>query len=103
MIDDGCHRRDLAATSLPIMLLQTIANEKNEQMADISPKFGSLPTALRSYKSQVCKDSHKINANFGWQPRFWDHIIRNDESYRRIKQYIIDNPKKRGVDKFNGQ
>jgi len=31
--------------------------------------------------------------NFGWQPRFHDHIIRNEDDLNRIRQYIIDNPK----------
>nr|NQU89945.1 hypothetical protein [Bacteroidota bacterium] len=29
-----------------------------------------------------------------WQPNYHDHVIRNDEEYKRIKQYIINNPKK---------
>ena len=30
--------------------------------------------------------------NFSWQPRFYDHIIRNHESFVRISYYIINNP-----------
>jgi len=33
------------------------------------------------------------NIDFAWQSRFHDHIIRNNESYNRIRNYIIDNPK----------
>ena len=32
--------------------------------------------------------------DFGWQPRFYDHIIRDEESFDRIRQYIADNPLK---------
>jgi REP element-mobilizing transposase RayT len=28
-----------------------------------------------------------------WQPRFHDHVIRNEKEYFAIKQYIKDNPK----------
>ncbi len=28
-----------------------------------------------------------------WQPRFHDHIIRDNAEYYRIRQYIINNPK----------
>jgi REP element-mobilizing transposase RayT len=36
-----------------------------------------------------------------WQSNYHDHIIRNDESYRKIKNYIRTNPKKWDDDKFN--
>ncbi|MCF8351217.1 MAG: hypothetical protein K9H15_08605, partial [Bacteroidales bacterium] len=28
-----------------------------------------------------------------WQRDYWDHIIRNQKSYERISEYIINNPK----------
>ncbi len=31
--------------------------------------------------------------NTNWQHDYYDHVIRNYESYIRIKQYIINNPK----------
>ena len=66
---------------------------KNIQMAAISPKRGSLASIIRSYKSAVSKEAHKIDLNFAWQTRFHDHIIRDDSAYYRISKYIIDNPK----------
>ncbi|MFW6145457.1 MAG: transposase, partial [bacterium] len=73
---------------------------KNQFMSNISPKPGSVSTIIRSYKSIVTKHARKINPAFAWQSRFYDHIIRNDRSYERIKQYIIDNPKNWKHDKF---
>ena len=35
-----------------------------------------------------------------WQHDYYDHVIRNDESYIRIKDYIIDNPKNWKEDRF---
>src|SRR5688572_10456660 len=49
---------------------------KNERMAKISPVPGSVPTIIRSYKSVVSKNARKIHVDFGWQTRFYDHIIR---------------------------
>jgi len=37
-----------------------------------------------------------------WQRNFWEHIIRNDNEYNRIVQYIIKNPLKWDNDKLNG-
>ncbi|HCQ8037603.1 REP-associated tyrosine transposase [Klebsiella quasipneumoniae] len=31
-----------------------------------------------------------------WQPRFWEHAIRNEEDYRRHMDYVYINPVKHG-------
>ena len=38
-----------------------------------------------------------------WQRNYWEHIIRNENEYNRIVQYIIDNPQKWNNDKFNNR
>jgi putative transposase len=88
----------LHATSLPPN--PTTPSPKNEKMASISPKPGSLSTIIRSYKSVVTKNARHIHADFAWQPRFHDHIIRTNESYQNIKTYINENPVKWDEDKF---
>jgi len=84
------------ATSLP----QTPPSPKNEFMSNISPKSGSVSTILRSYKSAVTKHSHRLGFDFGWQERFYDHIIRDEQSFQTITEYIINNPSKWRDDKF---
>ena len=37
-----------------------------------------------------------------WQCNYWEHIIRDENEYRRIARYILDNPKKWALDKLNG-
>lgn len=63
------------------------------KMSDISPKKGSLSSVIRSFKSAVTKFCNDNNTEFFWQPRFHDHIIRNEKELNNIRQYIIDNPK----------
>jgi len=36
-----------------------------------------------------------------WQRSFYDHIIRNEDDYRRIAEYIYNNPEKWNEDKYN--
>jgi REP element-mobilizing transposase RayT len=36
-----------------------------------------------------------------WQRNYWEHIIRNENEYHQIAQYILDNPKKWAMDKLN--
>ena len=36
-----------------------------------------------------------------WQRNYYEHIIRNDDSLNRIRQYIIDNPARWAFDREN--
>lgn len=64
----------------------------NDAMSSISPKPGSISTIIRSYKSAVTKHVRKHHANFQWQARFYDVIIRNEFTYENIFSYIEANP-----------
>jgi len=35
-----------------------------------------------------------------WQRNYWEHIIRNEQSYQRIANYIINNPQNWNNDEF---
>lgn len=75
---------------------------KNEFFQKISPKPGSLSTILRSFKSVCTRHIHADfpQKMFEWQERFWDNIIKSDEDFIRISEYIINNPKNWRDDKF---
>lgn len=73
---------------------------KNEQMAAISPKAGSVSVIIGSYKSAVTKHANRLGLPNGWQPRFHDHIIRDEAEYERIYNYIKNNPSNWEKDKF---
>lgn len=77
---------------------------KNEKMAAISPISGSLPVIMRSFKSAITKRINETRSTPGapvWQPRFHDHVIRNEQELFRIRQYIVNNPLKWKIDTFN--
>lgn len=80
--------------------VSTENGNKNEQMAMISPKSGSISTIIRSYKSVVTKNSHYIYADFKWQERFHDNIIRDSDSFERIQSYIENNVANWKEDRF---
>jgi putative transposase len=73
---------------------------KNEKMAAISPKSNTVSTIVRSYKSAVTKHANRLGLPNGWQPRFHDHIIRNDADYQRVSDYIVKNPANWQDDKY---
>ncbi|MFV0591324.1 MAG: transposase [Draconibacterium sp.] len=64
-------------------------------------KPGTLGVIINQYKRAVTIHARKTNPNFAWQSRFHDHVIRNDESFERICDYILCNPENWGKDKFN--
>jgi putative transposase len=98
IVNHANHEETLHATSvhngLHAMSVHNGSDSKNEKMAAISPKKGSLASILRSYKSAVTKEARKIDPDFEWQERFHDHIIRDDQEYHRISNYINNNPMK---------
>lgn len=86
----------LHATSLR----QRARTSKNEAMSEISPSAGSLSTIIRSYKSAVTRRVRKdLCADFTWQSRFYEHIIRGPRTLQAIRRYIADNPLKWHLDK----
>jgi putative transposase len=60
----------------------------------------NLSKIIRWYKGRTTYETRKIQADFAWQPRFYDIIIRNEESYFRISEYIKNNPSKWQKDGF---
>lgn len=70
-------------------------------MANISSKSGSFASIIRSYKSAVKNQSREIHADFAWQSRY-HHIIRNDELFQIISDYVRTNLENWEKDKFYG-
>ena len=65
-------------------------------------KPNSLGSIIGQIKSIVTKRVWEMGyIDFGWQPRFHDHIIHNDGELDRIRKYIYNNPKNWGNDKNN--
>jgi REP element-mobilizing transposase RayT len=60
----------------------------------------TLSSLIGSYKSAVTRHANRLNLEFAWQARFHDHIIRDEESFDQISEYIRDNPLKWTEDKF---
>ena len=61
----------------------------------------TIGSVVRGYKIGVVK-WFRLNGNLGniWQRNYHEHIIRNEQSYYRISEYILNNPKNWDNDKF---
>lgn len=98
----------------------SVAHYDNSIMDEISAGASPAPTGnsktvgdiVGAYKSLVANECLKIfkqkwaEVNLApdmgklWQRNYYEHIIRNEQSYLRISDYIINNPVKWKDDKF---
>ena len=68
-------------------------------LGDILHRFKTLTT--KRYIDGVKNDDWpRFNGKL-WQRNYWEHIVRNENEYNHIAQYIMDNPKKWALDKLN--
>jgi len=59
------------------------------------PTPNTIPTIIRSYKATVTKQINILRntpSESVWQRNYYEHIIRNEESYNLIREYIMNNP-----------
>ncbi|MEA3317190.1 MAG: hypothetical protein U9R54_04475 [Bacteroidota bacterium] len=74
----------------------------------ISSFFAGFKSSVNS-KIDDYIDNHKLDIpkynrnNHFFQSNYHDHIIRNNDEYNSIKQYIIDNPQNWDNDKLNNE
>jgi len=109
VVNDDANDNDMAETGHALSLSQQ-PQEQSSNQTPIAPIIGqnrfqnigknTVSSIIRSYKSAVTKHANRLGMANGWQPRFHDHIIRNDAEYQRISNYIINNPVNWKDDKF---
>ncbi len=67
----------------------------NRATARVAPTVSDIVGAYKSLVANECLKIFKMNnETMGklWQRNYWEHIIRNEQSYRNISEYIINNP-----------
>ncbi len=74
-----------------IHMILIIQNESGRAM--LVPTISTVIAQMKGYIS-------KRIGNSIWQKSFYDHIIRNEQDYLEIWQYIENNPEKWQQDKF---
>jgi len=80
--------------------------QKKTSHRDVSTKSRlqsqSLGAIIGQFKSVCTKRIRGAGfSRFGWQPRFYEHVIRDERSLENIRQYIVDNPTKWELDDDN--
>ena len=60
----------------------------------------NIARIIRWFKGRTTFEIRKLQPDFAWQPRFYDHIIRENAAFVRIQNYILNNPLNWEGDKF---
>jgi len=68
------------------------------------PVSGSFPTFIRAFKSATTKRINQLRNTQGtqiWQRNYYEHVIRNENELRKLREYILNNPEKWEIDREN--
>lgn len=63
----------------------------------------TISSIVGSYKSAVTKHANRLGYPHQWQKLFYDNIIRSNDDYQRISDYIVSNPENWEKDKFKNR
>jgi len=58
-------------------------------------KPGSIGAIIGSFKSAATKHLHQTKTIIQekiWQPNYYEHIIRDEQDYQKVYEYIMNNP-----------
>jgi REP element-mobilizing transposase RayT len=64
-----------------------------------APTLGEIVRTYKAASTRMIRQT--ANPGFAWQKNYYEHIIRNEESLNRIRQYILENPSRWTMDREN--
>ena len=67
------------------------------------PTKNTIPTIIRAIKASVTKRINKLNNSTEtviWHRNYYENIIRNEEVYLKVSEYIENNPKRWEEDRY---
>lgn len=76
--------------------------QSQQQKRAKGPPPGSLGAIIGLFKSSVTKRVHQIGISSPeqiWQRNYYEHIIRDEQDYQKICEYILSNPSNWEIDK----
>lgn len=74
-------------------------DQKNASLADVVGVFKSISTV--EYIKNVSKNNWQKFDKRLWQRNYYEHVIRSEESYIKIAEYIENNPINWATDELN--
>ena len=80
---------------------QTVIPITQPKLNQFGRQSKNLSSVIRGFKIGVTKNARILDPDFEWQSRFYDHIIRDSKSLKKIQDYIFNNPLQWKDDKYN--
>jgi len=81
--------------------VSTGSNVSNRYYNRFGPQRKNLASIIRGFKSACTKQIRQTTEpGFYWQERYHDHVIRDNQTYWKIRNYIIHNPENWEDDRF---
>jgi len=68
-------------------------------LPDVVHRFKSLTTAR--YRHGVKDEGWPPFPGRVWQRNYWEHVIRDEEALRQIREYIVNNPARWAEDRMH--
>ena len=68
------------------------------------PVADSIPTIMRAFKSASTKRINELRHTPGtpvWQRGYYEHVVRNEDELKAIREYILGNPARWNEDENN--
>lgn len=78
-------------------------DQGEQRLAPTGLKQKSIGSLIAGFKSAVTKQINAIRKMPGepvWQRNYYDHIIRNETSFEKIREYVVHNPQTWEEDKL---
>ncbi len=66
-----------------------------------APTVPEIVRALKTFSARRINEMRGTPGVSVWQRNYFEHVIRNEESLNRIRQYILDNPARWALDQEN--
>lgn len=81
-----------------------VAPTTTKPVASMGPRSRSVGAAIAGFKSSAAKRINTLRGTLGapvWQRNYHEHIIRDEVSLDRIREYILANPSRWAADPDN--
>jgi REP element-mobilizing transposase RayT len=105
-----CHMRDARIARIVAEAIRHFRGQRYHLLAwcvmpnHVHVLFSLLPgqrleAVLHSWKSYSANHANALLARSGrfWQREYFDHLVRDESSIQKFKQYIRDNPRRAGL------
>ena len=75
------------------------AGTAHEGAMNHAPTLGEIVRTYKAASTRMIRQT--ANREFAWQRNYYEHVVRNEESLNRIRQYILENPARWAIDREN--